>query len=398
MVKRIKNWFVTLARVFRRELNLTLTDVGVLIFFLGLPLAYPIVYTLIYNPETPKDIHVAVVDDCRTQESRQLVRMIDATEAMEVTGYASDMQEARRWMNEKECYAVVHIPADYSRTIGRGGQAVVNFYSDMSLLLRYRQMLLSMTDVQMATDTELRPVTTSSYGVPVSGGVSAPVNEASYVLGDTQQGFASFVIPGIIVLILQQAMLLGISLMGGTSQERRLRNGGIDPLEVTSSVLQSVLGKAMCYVLVFLPLTLYVLHYIPIFFSLPHAGRIVEYIPYIFPMLLATAFLGISMQVIVKEREMSMMVIVFTSVIFLFISGLTWPRYAMPWYWKGLGDMIPAVWGLEGFIRINSNGATLAQQQVPYMAMWVLSGFYFLTALWATWYTRARYTLKPVRQ
>ena len=35
-----------MGRVFRRELSLIVHDAGVLLFFVALPLAYPVVYTL----------------------------------------------------------------------------------------------------------------------------------------------------------------------------------------------------------------------------------------------------------------------------------------------------------------------------------------------------------------
>ena len=101
-------------------------------------------------------------------------------------------------------------------------------------------------------------------------------------------------------------------------------------------------------------------------------------------MLIATAFLGITLQILVKEREMSFPVVVFTSIVFLFLSGLTWPRYAMSWLWKGVGDLIPAVWGMEGFIRINSNNATIFDNSHCYLMMWALAVFYFFTAIWTT--------------
>lgn len=380
MFKSLKIWILQVARVMRRELYLSLTDVGVLIFFVLLPLAYPIVYTLIYNPEVARKIPVAVVDDCRTAQSRELVRMINATEAMHVIGYATDMGEARRWKDAKECYGILHIPREYARTVGRGEQADVTFYSDMSLLLRYRTMLMSITNVQLAAGAKLRTETMSSIGL---GGVSmsgSPVNNESYMLGDTEQGFASFIIPGIIILILQQSMLLGITMLGGTSQDRRRLNGGYDPMAVEASPGASVIGRMLSYVFLYLPMTLYVLHFVPVFFSLPHVGSVFQYLPYILPMLTATAFMGITLQRIVKEREMSFMVVVFTSVVFLFLSGLTWPRYAMSRLWEGIGDLIPAVWGMEGFIRINSNNATLADNAQGYMMMWALTAFYFLTA------------------
>lgn len=380
----IYRWFVNLYRVWRRECYLVFKDAGVILFFFALPLFYPIVYTLIYNPEVVTDIPVAVVDNCRSAESRDLVRKADATEAIEVAGYATDLQEARRWMNEHRVYAIMEIPADYSRQLGGGGQAIVPFYSDMSLLLRYRALLMATTDLQMATGTEFRAVKIDDAGLVGETAISAaggnPVNQQSIILGDTTQGFASFVIPGILVLILQQSMILGIVMLWAGASERRRRNHGFDPLAVEASPGATILGKMFCYVLLYLPLMLYVLHIIPMMFTLPHVGNIWDYLLFILPMMIATAFMGMTLSVFVTGREASMPVIVFTSVLFLFLSGLLWPRYAMNGFWQLVGDAIPAVWGVEGFVRLNSNGSILAEQSHPYRMLWVLSIVYFVTA------------------
>ncbi len=389
IINNITRWFRQLAAVWTREFRLVFGDIGIILFFIGLPLFYPIVYTLIYNPEVPHDIHVAVVDNCRTSQSRELVRHIDATSAIEIVGYASSMTEAKKWMAEKKCYGVLEIPHDYSHRLGRAEQAVVPFYSDMSLLLRYRSFISALTDVQLATGAEIRAETLSSAGLASAGQSSSPVNNEAFFLGDTEQGFASFIIPGIVILILQQSMILGIAMLAGTSADRRRKNGGIDPLQVDASPSATVIGKMLCYLVIYIPMTIYVMHYIPMMFSLPHIGNPVDYLLFIVPMLIASAFLGMLMQLIVKEREMSLVVVVFTSIVFLFLSGLTWPRYAMSQFWYWVGNCIPAVWGLEGFIRINSNGATLAENATPYMAMWILAAVYFFFA-----YLIARYRRK----
>ncbi len=390
------HWFLNMARVMRREFRLVFSSPGTMIFFFALPLAYPIVYAAIYNPEVTRDMPVAVVDRCRTAESREFVRHADATQAMKICGYAADMAEARRWWEEKKCFAVIEIPADYSARVARGEQGVIQFYSDASLLLRYRTFLQSLTELQMATDADLREIAINTLGVSgmASAGGSSIQTEA-YFLGDPQQGFASFIMPGIVVLILQQSMILGITFLGGASNERRRLNRGLDPLAVQASPLVTVLGKACCYVILYIPLSIYILHYIPVWFHFPHLGNPLEYILFIFPMLLATAMLGLTCTCMVAEKERAFVVVVFTSVVFLFLSGLTWPRYAMPPFWQWLGDIIPATWGMEGFIRINNNGATLSQQIVPYAWLWCLTAVYTLTA-WLVACLRARVSLSAL--
>ncbi len=375
------DWIRNTALVMRREFRMVLSSVGAMIFFFGLPLAYPIVYSAIYNTEVTRDMPVAVVDRCRTAESREFVRHADATQAMKICGYAADMEEARRWWAEKKCFAVIEIPADYSEKVTRGEQGVIQFYSDASLLLRYRTFLESLTELQMATDADLRELAINTLGASaIASSAGSSIGTEAYFLGDTQQGFASFIIPGIVVFILQQSMLLGITFLGGGANERRRANGGIDPLAVPASPSATVIGKTLCYVILYIPLSIYILHYIPIWFHFPHQGTIVNYILFIFPMLLASAMLGQTLTCMASEKESAFVVVVFTTLAFLFLSGLTWPRYAMPVFWQWIGDIVPATWGVEGFIRINNNGATLAQQTTPYLWLWGLTIFYFITA------------------
>ena len=105
-------------------------------------------------------------------------------------------------------------------------------------------MLMSMTNLQLAAGSKIRTELMGSAGLS-SFNMSSPVENQSFMLGDTEQGFASFIIPGSIILILQQSMILGITLLGGTSYERRLRNGGYDPLAVNASPSSTVMGRYM---------------------------------------------------------------------------------------------------------------------------------------------------------
>lgn len=135
-------WLTAFARVWRREFRLVLSDNGVLLFFFFLTLAYPVVYTLIYNTETMRDLPIAVVDHSRTGASRELSRMLDATDAIQVYDYASNLADARRMVNEHQCYGVLEIPEDYARCIGAWrasrGYVLLRYGADDSLSLVYQ--------------------------------------------------------------------------------------------------------------------------------------------------------------------------------------------------------------------------------------------------------------------
>lgn len=54
----------------------TIKDEGVLIFFILVPLGYPLLYSWIYNNEVVRDVPVAIVDMSHSQESRKFIREV----------------------------------------------------------------------------------------------------------------------------------------------------------------------------------------------------------------------------------------------------------------------------------------------------------------------------------
>lgn len=245
---KIFMWISDTGRVFRNEMKIFLHDLGVLLFFFALPFMYPVIYTLIYNPETVTKMPVAVVDDSRSAESRNFVQKASASPAIDIYAYCNDLQEARELIYENKVFGIIQIPSDYGKNIGRNDPAHVEFYADMSLLLRYRTFAAALTDLQLELISETTGERISAAGLNSLAQSMSMIQSDSNFLGDTEQGFASFIMPGIVILILQQSMLLGIGMLGGTSAERRRRNKGYDPLQVHGvGVTATVWGKARIY-------------------------------------------------------------------------------------------------------------------------------------------------------
>lgn len=379
-VSDIYSWFVKVARTFAAEWPAVLRDPGVLIFFVILPLAYPVVYTLIYNPEVLREIPVVVVDADGTAASRSLVRDANASPTIHIAGYAANMDEAREAVATRNAFAILYIPAEYGRNIGRFETAHATFYCEMSLLLRYRDFASALADVQMKDISAITAERLNMAGLG-TGATALPVDNQANMLGDTQQGFASFVMPAIVVLILQQSMVLGITMLGGTRRERRRRAGQPMADPGTAGAAATVLGRALCYTVFYVVWAIYLLHWIPALFNLPQAGNAVQYLALTLPLMLASAFMGQFFVLMVNDRETPFILIVLTSVLFLFLAGFTWPRYAFPSLWMWVSSWVPSTWGVEGFIRINSNGATLAQNADCYLWLWALAAMYFLLAV-----------------
>ena len=75
-----------------------------------------------------------------------------------------------------------------------------------------------------------------------------------------------------------------------------------------------------------------------------------------------------------------MLLVVFTSVPLLFMTGISWPQSNIPWFWETFSWLFPSTFGIRGFLRISSMGATLPDIKVEYQALWLQVLVYFLTA------------------
>jgi len=373
---RLFLWCIQVLKVCGRELMLVFRDQGVVIFFLVLNALYPVLYALIYNPEVVRDERVVVVDDNRTAMSRDLVRRMDATQEVSIAGYAANMQEAQEAMHRKACYGILYIPRDFAQNIGRGEQGHVSLYCDMSVMMRYKAMFTALTGVTQAMGGERMAVVVE----PVISMSGAIVENRQVPVGNPAMGIASAVLLFILPLVLQQSMILGIAMLHGGSIERRRRNGGRDPLAVEASPGATIVGKMMCHQIIYVIPVIYVLHYVPLMFGFPQYGNLLHIICLAVPFIVGVSFMGQTLSAVVNERESVFLLFVFSSVVFVFLVGVSWPRYLMSRLWYVVGDCVPSTWMANGYVLMQTNGATLYQVQHHYWMLWLQLPVMFILA------------------
>ena len=199
-------------------------------------------------------------------------------------------------------------------------------------------------------------------------------------VGNPSMGIASAVLLFILPLVLQQSMILGIAMLHGGSIERRRRNGGRDPMAIEACASATIIGKMMCHQIIYVLPVIYVLHYVPLMFGFPQYGDILHIMCLAVPFIIAVSLMGQTLQAFVNERESVFLLFVFSSVVFVFLTGASWPRYLMSRLWYVVGDCVPATWMSNGYVLMQTNGATLYQVQHHYWMMWLQVPVMFVLA------------------
>lgn len=375
----IREGITGLFHICAKELKAVFKDQGVLIFFLLVPLAYPLLYAFIYTNEVVREVPTAVVDANNSTLSRKYLRLVDASADVHIQSHCADMEEAKLLLKDNKVYGIIYIPESFSRDIAGGRQTTVSLYCDMSGMLYYKSLLVANTNASLEMNEQIkiqRMGNTTQRQDEVS---TTPITYEDVSLFNPQDGFASFLIPAVLILIIQQTLLLGIGLSAGTARETNRFRDLVPISRQYRGTLRIVLGKSVAYLLIYIAIAAYILCVVPELFSLVQIAQPITLLAFVLPYLLACIFFAMTCSIFIHHRESCMMIYVFTSVPLLFISGISWPEAAMPRFWEVVSWLFPSTFGINGFVRINTMGATLHEVLPEYRALWLQTGIYFLT-------------------
>lgn len=363
----------------QKELKAVFKDQGVLIFFLLVPLAYPLLYAFIYTGEVVREVPAAVVDMNKSTLSREFIRKVDATPDVKIQSHCADMEEAKLLLKESKVYGVIYIPESFSSDITKGIQTQVTLYCDMSGMLYYKAILTASTEVSLKMNKAIkakRAGNTTNRQDEIS---ATPITYEAVNLFNPQAGYASFLLPAVLILIIQQTLLLGVGLSAGTARENNRFRDLVPLSRQYQGTLRIVLGKSSAYFIIYAIISAYILCVVPKIFSLVQIAQAGTLAAFILPYVLSCIFFAMTCSIFIHHREACMMIYVFTSVPLLFISGVSWPGSAIPEFWRVISWLFPSTFGINGYIAINSMGATLDQVQPEFRALWIQTGVYFLT-------------------
>ena len=366
------------------ELRAIVKDEGVLLFFIFLPLAYPLIYSWVYNNEVVREVPVAIVDKSSSALSREFARRFDASPDVCVALHCKDMEEAKSAIGHGDVYGILYFPQDFAQNIGRMKQSHVSVYCDMSYMLTYKAIYQTATAVSSLMGSEIQRIALQKYTSRDEEISLHPLEFSEVPIFNTTGGYGNFIIPGVLVLIIQQAMLLGVGMLAGTRREDEklyFRKPSLGNPIQRKEIVQRTLGNATAYILLFALMLAWITLIVPRIFGFVSMVHAWDLFLFLLPYLVACAFFAITASEMVRYRENVMLVVVFTSLPMLFISGISWPQSNISGFWQGVSYIFPSTFAIRGFVRMSSMGALLSDCVSEYIALWLLALVYLACSL-----------------
>ena len=322
-----------------------------LLFISGI--VYSFFYPLPYSAETVRRVPVAIVDQDHSALSRQLIRYAGAHPSIIVVGVSTRPEAAQEMIWQGRAAGAMLIPADFSRKVLAGLQPEITVSANGAYPLLNKVVLNGLAEVAgtVSAGIELKRLGAASPSGRQAEATRQPLSVEALPLFNVREGYASYIVPGVVVLIMQQTFLLGIGLLFGSwASEQSFPYG---------QGAASYCGALTAFALVVALNAMYFFGFVFWWQDYPRGGNLAGTALLTLLFAYSVAALGMLIGMFFRTRERSMQLLVATSLPIMFLSGLTWPASAIPAPLQALGWLLPSTPAIQGFVATNQMGASL---------------------------------------
>jgi ABC-2 type transport system permease protein len=378
---------VTFWRALAATVAAALRDRGLVIMFVVAVPVYSFFYPLPYATQAVRHVPLVVVDLDASPLSRDIVSRLSSVPSVRIDGSASSVDEARTALASGQIAGIVQIPENFARDAARGTPTAVTVFGTGAYPVQDKAVLGSVGAVLQGVVVEVGGTRVAHQGAPAAALLRSARAGPAFIdqpLYNLARGYGSYVVAAVGILIVQQVMLMAIASLVGTWLERRTGTLFGAPRLGLSALVGTLIAFAS---FVFLAL-LYFIGFVFWFHDYPRGGNFGGALAFAALAALTVASLGIALGAWFADRERAFQVLLATSVPFVFMSGIVFPREAMPAPINALAMLIPTTPGIFGFVKLNQMGASWSEIRPEFLNMAALLLLYALLAGWAVHWRR----------
>jgi len=353
----LQAWQATLAAVLR--------DTGVLLLLVGAPVLYGFFYPWPYSQQAVTRVPVAVVDLDHSSLSRQITRFASANPRIDVRWVTGDLQQAQQalWRGDIEGFAI--LPADLKRQVVRGSPATVTVEGDGAYALLNKAVLYGFAEAvgTVSAGVEIKKLQAAGQGARQAMASRSPINTQMVPLFNPTEGYGSYVVPAVALLIIQQTLLMGAALLAGTWAETGAHRADA----------RTWLGRLLGLSTLGMLSGLFYVGWVFEWQDFPRGGNPWGAVALLALYAPAISALGLLLGVWFRDRERAMQVLLLTALPMAFLSGFSWPAETLPAPLQALRWLIPSTSGIQASLRLNQMGASLADVLPQLLTLGVLA-------------------------
>ena len=372
----------TIIQIISDEFKAIGTNIPILIVLVLGNVGYGFLYNLLYNKNLYREAPIAVVDMSQSDLSRHFIDYIDATQEVKIVAKTQNFDEAKMMLIEREIVGFLYIPQELKTEIMRGNQVQCVVYGSTLSFLDYLNIYEAVNFAALNINSKLLPQMVESLNMidVLFLANDKAVNIVNEPLYNSSEGYGTYLIPPVMVIIIFQTLMLTVAMRCGGEKTTRLQDYKTTSL---GGSIKIVLGKAFTNVMIYSVFAVFFLGLLPLVFHLPHLGDSLDIIIMMIPYLFASVFFCLSLSPFYTDGDMPLFIIVFMSVPLVFLSGISYPLELMPWHWKIFHYLIPVAPATLAFVKLDCMGGDLSNIRPELINLWLQCFAYFVIAVFA---------------
>jgi ABC-2 type transport system permease protein len=338
----------------KRSFTVLLLSPAILVFFIGFALNFDV-----------KHIPLAIFDRDKTETSRDFISGFANTEYFDICYAADEYKRIDDLINSGDAMVAIVIPEDFSSAILAGKETSVQVLIDGSnantatTAIAYTQVIIQTYSTKIVIDVMQR----------IGRKFYAPIDFRPKIWYNPELVTAKFLIPGLIGFILMLSAVISTSLSVVREKER----GTMEQMMVSSlTTLEIIVGKTVCYLLIALIASAFVLIVGFLVFDIAVRGSILWLYVGILIFLLGGLGQGLLISTITETQQIAFMVSALSSLLpTVLLSGFIFPIRSMPVVLQILTNITPAKFFLV-VVRseiLKGTGPSAYWEQLIYLAI-----------------------------
>ena len=379
--------FKRLFRVGFAEWKLFYTDPAAMLLLVVAGIIYAFYYPTPYMNQTVNRVPVAVVDMDHTVMSRQLIQMSESAQQIDVRYIFAGVREAEEAMAREDIYGFMVIPQDMEKTLRNGGSINVNVFTHGAYVMLHGNIGTAFTTcaLTLGATTKVKRIALQNK-VPAAKAMAMrdPTPLSIQTMYNNTGSYSNYVVPSVLVLILQQTLVIGICILGGARAHRKFRGKFQNSAVENETMPVRYFGRSFAYFIHYCSFILFYHFIVYNIFDFPRRGETLPMIAFAIVFLFSTINFGMVLSQVFIRRETSMQLFLYMSIPILFLANFSWPDYLVPAWMKGIAAIVPTTFAVPAWLSIEQRGADIYDAAKALYPLAIQAVFYLLLGLTLT--------------
>ncbi|WP_293902212.1 ABC transporter permease [Sphingobacterium sp. UBA5670] len=331
----------------QREFKLFFNNKVLLMLFLGAPVLYGVLVGHVYQQGKVTQMPIIVVDEDHSPLSSSFIDMLSDNESIEVARVLPSLFDSKDIAMQYEATTIVHIPKGFASGVQQGRLPEMTVFVDGANTLTSNTAMMAVNVCASTLKAGIQIQAQMKRGVPAK--VAAQQYEpfkTTFVKQNIRSGnYLYFMLPGVLITVLQQVLLLGLALSFSSEFEG---NTFPELVKKIANPVGLILVKILPYVLMSIGILLLYWGFGQ-YYRMPLHADFGRFVLCTFVFLLAVCFIGVLVSILLPSQLKSTEVLMVIATPAFILSGFTWPSSLMPEWVQAIANVIPSTHYLRIF-------------------------------------------------